>query len=102
MKRTTDVWTQYAVNQTLLRRTKLISPLLNRMVLRRSRTEKSRALGTTESSFAQQVPTGKIDHERWVCGSHRLYVLASHWNPGESEPKDLRRIVDSFRVITKK
>jgi hypothetical protein len=58
--------------------------------------------GYTGVEFVQQVPTGKIDYERWVCGPHRLYVLASAWNPGESEPKELRHVVDSFRVITKK
>lgn len=58
--------------------------------------------GYTGIEFFQQVPTGKIDYERWVCDAQRLFVLASAWNPGESEPKELRRIVDSFRVITKK
>jgi len=58
--------------------------------------------GYTGVEFVQQVPTGKIDYERWVCGPHRLYVFASAWNPGGSEPKELRRIVDSFRVITRK
>jgi hypothetical protein len=58
--------------------------------------------GYTGIEFTQQVPNGKIDYERWICGPHRLYVLASAWNPGEPEPKDLRRIVDSFRVITQK
>jgi TonB family protein len=52
--------------------------------------------------FIQKVPTGKIDYERWICGAKRLYVLASFWDPGESRPKELQRIVDSFRLITKK
>jgi len=52
--------------------------------------------------FVQKVPTGKIDYERWICGAKRLYVFASDWDPGESEPKELRRIVDSFRIITGK
>lgn len=58
--------------------------------------------GFTGVEFVQQVPNGKIDFERWVCGSCRLYVLASAWNPSQSEPKELRRILDSFRVITSK
>ena len=56
--------------------------------------------GYTGVEFVQQVPNGKIDYERWVCGSRRLYVFASAWNPGESEPRELRRIVDSFRILT--
>lgn len=56
--------------------------------------------GFTGVEFVQQVPDGKIDFERWVCGSHRLYVFASAWSPRESEPKELRRIVDSFRILT--
>jgi hypothetical protein len=58
--------------------------------------------GYTGVEFVQQVPTGRLDYERWVCGPHRLYVLAFSWSPDESEPKELRRIVDSFRVVTKK
>ena len=57
--------------------------------------------GYTGVEVVQQVPTGKIDYERWICAANRLYILASTWNPGESEPKELRRIVDSFRVLTK-
>ena len=49
--------------------------------------------------FVQQVPTGKIDYERWICGANRLYLLVADWNPG-AEPKELQRIVDSLRVIT--
>lgn len=41
-----------------------------------------------------------MDYERWICGAHRLYVLASVWDPEEHEPKDLQRIVDSFRILT--
>ncbi|HEY6371996.1 MAG TPA: hypothetical protein VIX37_15570 [Candidatus Sulfotelmatobacter sp.] len=52
--------------------------------------------------FVQKVPTGKIDYERWTCAAKRLYVFASDWDPGESEPKELRRIVDSFRIVTGK
>jgi hypothetical protein len=58
--------------------------------------------GYTGVEFIQQVPNGRMDYERWVCGAHHLYVLASGWKPEESEPKELRRIVDSFRVLTDK
>jgi hypothetical protein len=57
--------------------------------------------GYSGVEFVQQVPSGKIDYERWVCGPRRLYVLVSDWNPGESEPKELQRIVDSFRIVSK-
>ena len=50
--------------------------------------------------FVQKVPTGKIDYERWICAAHRLYLFAADWNPDESEPKDLQRIVDSWRVVS--
>jgi hypothetical protein len=56
--------------------------------------------GYTGVEFVQKLPTGRMDYERWVCGAHRLYILASSWNPEEPEPKDLHRIVDSFRIIT--
>ena len=52
--------------------------------------------------FIQQVPTGKVDYERWICAAHRLYLFVADWNPNEPEPKELRRIVDSWRVITDK
>jgi hypothetical protein len=59
--------------------------------------------GYTGVEFIQQVPpAGRLDYERWVCGPHRLYVLAFAWSPDESEPRELRRIVDSFRLVTKK
>jgi TonB family protein len=54
--------------------------------------------GYTGIEFLQQIPTGKIDYERWLCSANRLYILTSTWNPSEQEPKELRRIVDSFRV----
>jgi hypothetical protein len=56
--------------------------------------------GYTGVEFVQKLPNGRMDYERWICGAQRLYVLASIWNPGEPEPKDLRRIVESFRIVT--
>jgi len=52
--------------------------------------------------FVQKVPTSKIDYERWICAAHRLYLFAADWNPNESEPKELQRIVDSWRVVADK
>ena len=52
--------------------------------------------------FVQQVPTSKIDYERWICAAHRLYLFIADWNPNESEPKELRPIVDSWRVLADK
>jgi hypothetical protein len=52
--------------------------------------------------FVQQVPTSKIDYERWICAAHRLYLFVADWNPNESEPKELQRIVDSWRVVADK
>jgi hypothetical protein len=57
--------------------------------------------GYTGVEFVQQVPSGSIDYERWVCGAHHMYVFVSQWGPSKSEPNDLRRIVDSFRLLTK-
>ena len=58
--------------------------------------------GYTGIEFVQQVPNGRIDYERWVCGANRLYIFISGWSSGEPEPKDLRRILNSFRVIPTK
>ena len=58
--------------------------------------------GYSGVEFVQLVPTGKIGYERWVRGLRRLFVFSSAWKPGESEPKELRRILDSFRIVTKK
>lgn len=55
--------------------------------------------GYTGVEFVQQVPNGKLDYERWVCGSRRLYVFVSLRKREESEPRELRRIVDSFRIL---
>jgi len=52
--------------------------------------------------FVQKVPNGKIDYERWLCAAHRLYLFVADWNPDESEPKELQRIVDSWRVVSNK
>ena len=52
--------------------------------------------------FVQQVPTGKIDYERWICAEHRLYLFVADWNPNGSEPKELQQIVDSWRVVADK
>lgn len=57
--------------------------------------------GYTGVEFVQQVPTGAKDYERWVCSAHRLYVLVAQWGRDKSEPEELRRIVDSFRILTK-
>jgi hypothetical protein len=57
--------------------------------------------GYTGVEFVQQVPSGSIDYERWVCGAHHMYVFASQWGSSKSKPNDLRRIVDSFRILTK-
>jgi hypothetical protein len=57
--------------------------------------------GYTGVEFVQKLPTGRMDYERWVCGARHLYILASTWNPGEPESKDLRRIVNSFRILSK-
>jgi hypothetical protein len=51
--------------------------------------------------FVQQVPSGAMDYERWVCGAHHLYVLVAQWGRDKSEPEELPRIVDSFRILTK-
>jgi hypothetical protein len=58
--------------------------------------------GYSGIEFVQQVPNGRIDYERWICGGIRLYIFTSGWSPDEPEPKELRRIVDSFRVIPTK
>jgi hypothetical protein len=52
--------------------------------------------------FVQQVPTLKIDYERWICAAHRLYLFAADWNPNDSEPKELHRIVGSWRLVAGK
>lgn len=58
--------------------------------------------GYSGIEFVQQVPNGRIDYERWICGGNRLYIFTSGWSPDEPEPKELRRIVDSFRVTPTK
>ena len=58
--------------------------------------------GYKGSRVRQKVPNGKIDYERWLCAAHRLYLFGADWNPDESEPKELQRIVDSWRVVSNK
>ncbi len=52
--------------------------------------------------FVQQVPNGHMDYERWICASDRLYVLVCSWSPGQQEPKELGRIVKSWRLLAMK
>jgi len=59
-------------------------------------------MGYSGVEFVQQLPNGRIDYERWICGINRLYIFSSGWSADEPEPKELRRIVDSFRVLPTK
>lgn len=52
--------------------------------------------------FLQQVPNGRMDYERWICGHHRLFVIVVSWDSGQQQPRELERIVNSFRLLTKK
>lgn len=51
--------------------------------------------------FLQQVPNGRMDYERWICGEHRLFVIVASWNSGQQQPRELERIVKSFRLLPK-
>ena len=50
--------------------------------------------------LVQQVPNGQMDYERWVCGAHRLFVFGSQWKPGEKQPEEISRIVNSFHLLS--
>jgi hypothetical protein len=60
-----------------------------------------RGNGYDAIEFIQRVPNGKMDYERWVCAPHHLYVFASDWNPSEQQPPEIKRIVESFRLLTR-
>jgi hypothetical protein len=52
--------------------------------------------------FVQQVPSGQMDYERWVCTANRLFVFASTWKLGAKQPQEISRIVNSFRTLSTK
>jgi len=73
-RRTTDVWTQCAINLTFMRRIRLIPPLPSRVVLRRSRSERSRAVDTPESSsFSGCRPVKSTTNVGFVAHTACMY-----------------------------
>jgi hypothetical protein len=59
--------------------------------------------GTVEGfpflEFEQVVPSGSQSYEHWSCAHKRLYIFAAHWQPAQTKPAYIDKIVRSFRLL---
>jgi hypothetical protein len=46
-------------------------------------------------------PSHGIDYERRQCLNDRFYTFRARWPAGHPRPDDVKRILDSFRLLTK-
>jgi hypothetical protein len=58
--------------------------------------------GFPATEYEQEVlQSGQKDYERWSCVGTRLYIFTALWPRERPKPRDVTRIVDSFRLLPK-